>query len=339
MKTIRLFLMICLAALLFTPAALQAEDKKPRIGVSLPTTQQERWIRDEEAIRSIARKKQLDILVEMGNNNQMQQNLQIGRLLSQNIDVLILAPHDAVGAASMVRKAHNQGVKVISYDRLVLDPGVDVYITFDNEKVGELQALYLTEKAPRGDYIVLSGSPNDNNARLFRGGAMKVIEPLVEAGMVKIAADTPVIDWMPENAQKTVEKLLADGVRPVAVLAPNDSTAGGVIEALAAHGLAGKVPVSGQDADLEGARRIVEGLQSMTVFKDTRQLAAKAIDVAVEIFEKESWEDSVNARTATPDGKNEIPTILLEPVMVDKSNLQKILVDSQYLKQSEVFVE
>lgn len=334
MKILQVLLITALAALFLAPPLGAAEDKV-RIGISLPTARQERWGRDEDAMRALARKKQLELFVEVGNNNQMQQNLQIGRLLSQDIDVLILAPHDAVGAAAMVRKAHDQGVKVISYDRLVLDPNVDVYITFDNEKVGELQGRYLTERVPAGDYIILSGSPNDNNARFFKAGAMKFIEPLVAEGRIKIVADAPVIDWIPENAKKIVANVLLEGIEPDAILAPNDSSAGGAIEALAAKGLAGKIPISGQDADLEGAKRIARGLQSMTVFKDTRLLADKAIEIAQEIFEDSAWAEQVNA--STPVGQAGVPTILLEPILVDKSNLEKILIDSQYLNRDEVF--
>ncbi len=335
MKIISLLLLTVLTAVFFPPPGAAAENGQILLGVSLPTTQQQRWLRDAEAFATLAREKHIDIVVEMGNNNQMQQNLQIGRLLNRDIDVLILAPHDALGAASMVRKAHEAGVRVISYDRLVLNGDVDVYITFDNEKVGELQARYLTEKAPRGEYILLSGSPNDNNARLFKAGAMKVLEPLIAAGRITIAADAPVIDWIPENAKKIVEKLLAEGVRPAAILAPNDSTAGGVIEALAARGLAGKIPVSGQDADLEGARRIARGLQSMTVFKDTRLLADKAVEIALAMLEGGAWTSQANSQTS--DGQHKIPAILLEPVMVDRDNLEKILIGSQYLGRDEVF--
>ncbi len=335
MKLVRVFLIICFLAL-FCPA-LSGAAESFRVGVSLPTARDERWVRDAEAFRALALQKRLDLRMEVGDNNQMRQNLEIGRLLNQNIDVLILAPHDALGAVSMVRKAHEAGVRVISYDRLVLDATVDVYITFDNEKVGELQARYLTEAAPHGDYIVLSGSPNDNNARYFRAGAMKIIQPLADKGLIRIAADEPVIDWMPENAKKIVEEVMAAGIVPAAVLAPNDATAGGVVEALAAGGLAGKVPVSGQDADLVGARRIAQGLQAMTVFKDTRLLAAEAVEIALAMHRGEAWEARVNAKT--PVGSLEAATILLEPVMVDRGNLEKILIDGQYLKREDVFAE
>jgi D-xylose transport system substrate-binding protein len=182
---------------------------------------------------------------------------------------------------------------------------------------------------------VLAGSPTDNNAKLFHEGAMKFIQPLAQKGDIKIAMDQFVKDWQPSEAQKLCEQALtATGNKVDAVLAPNDGTAGGCIQALAAQHLAGKVPITGQDAELAGAIRVVQGTQSMTVFKDTRALAKKAIEMA---------EDLANGKAIDTQGKvvnnnkKDVPSVLLTPVIVTKDNLDQTLIASGYLKKEQVY--
>jgi D-xylose transport system substrate-binding protein len=187
---------------------------------------------------------------------------------------------------------------------------------------------------PKGNYLVLAGSPTDNNAKLFREGAMKYIQPLVDKGDIKVVHDEWVKDWQPSEAMKIAENALTANKNDIqAVLAPNDGTAGGVIQALAAQGLAGKVPVTGQDAELAAAKRIVEGIQSMTVFKDTRELGKAAIAAAIKMAKGESIESNGKVN----NNKIDVPSLLLTPIAVDKDNLDKVLIDSGYLKKEDVY--
>jgi D-xylose transport system substrate-binding protein len=310
--------------------------KGPKVGLSLPTLQEERWGRDRDAMTAEAKKLGIDLRVQVSNNDAAKQVSQCENLISQGVKVLVLAPHDATSASVIIDKAVKAGVKVISYDRLVMDSPHDYYyLSFDNVKVGELQGEFITKKAPKGTYIVLAGSPTDNNAKLFREGAMKFIQPLVTKGDVKIAMDQFIKDWQPSEAQKLCEQALtAIGNKVDAVLAPNDGTAGGCIQALAAQGLAGKVPITGQDAELTGAIRVVQGTQSMTVYKDTRALAQKAIEMA---FDLANGKPIDTGGKTVNNNKKDVPSVLLDPIIVTKDNLDEVLIKSGYLKKEQVY--
>lgn len=311
-----------------------APAKKIKVGLSLPTQREERWVRDKEKMEQIAAEKGIELIVKVSDANMQEQITQVESLLTQGIDVLILAPHDAAAAATLVEKANKEGIPVISYDRLITNTDkLDIYLSFDNVKVGELQGKYITEKVPEGNYIIMSGAPTDNNAKLFKAGAMKYIQPLIDAGKIKVIAEQAVENWVPENALKIVEAALSANNNEVdAILAPNDGTAGAAIQALAAQGLAGKVPITGQDAEKAAAKRIMEGTQSMTIFKDTRELGAAAIDIAVQLAKGEK----VATNGEVDNGKIAVPSVLLEPKIVTKDNLKEVLVDSGYISEADL---
>ncbi len=309
-------------------------EEKITVGLSLPTQREERWVRDKEKMEAVAEEMGIELLVKVADANMQEQITQVEALLSQGIDVLILAPHDASAAASLVEKANQEGVPVISYDRLITNTDkLDVYLSFDNVKVGELQGKYITEQIPEGKYIIMSGAPTDNNAKLFKEGAMKYIQPLIDSGKIEVIAEQAVDNWVPENALKIVEAALAANDNEVdAILAPNDGTAGGAIQALTAQGLAGQVPITGQDAEKSAAKRIVEGTQSMTIFKDTRELGQEAINLAVKLAKGES----ISPNGQVDNGAFEVPSVLLEPKVVTADNLQEILVDSGYITEADL---
>ena len=336
-STMKTMIRIFLSMLMFAAAGCGGAGnavKKVRVGVSLPTQREERWVRDGDQLKSDAQANNLDLRLQISDNDAARQVSQCENLIAQGIDVLILAPHDATSAGVIVEKAHRSGIKVISYDRLVLDADVDLYVSFDNVKVGELQGQYLTGLVPKGNYVVLGGAPTDNNAKLFKGGAMKIIQPLVDKGDIKIVMDQWVKDWQPAEAMKLMENALTANRNNIqGVLAPNDGTASGVIQALAAQSLEGKVPVTGQDAELSAAQRIVQGKQTMTIFKDTRALATTAVQAAMKMVKGEN----PGANSRVNNGKIDVPSILLTPIAVDAKNLDKVLVDSGYLKHEDVY--
>jgi D-xylose transport system substrate-binding protein len=317
-------------------AGPRAEAAGVKIGLSLPTQREERWVKDKQVMEAEAKKRGIDLRVQVTDNDAGKQVAQCENLISQGVKVLILAPHDASSAAVIVDKATRAGIKVVSYDRLVLGSPADYYyLSFDNLKVGELQGEFITKKVPKGTYLVLAGSPTDNNAKLFREGAMKFIKPLADKGDIRIVMDQFVKDWQPAEAQKLCEQALtANQNRIDAVLAPNDGTAGGCIQALAAQGLAGKIPITGQDAELAGAIRIVQGTQSMTIFKDTRELGKKAIEMAQDLAEGKAID--TQGKTVSNNVKP-IPSVLLTPQVVTKENLDSMLVQTGYLKKEQVY--
>lgn len=320
----------------FLLAAPTARAAGVKVGLSLPTQREERWVKDKLTMEAEAKKRGIDLRVQVTDNDAGKQVAQCENLISQGVKVLILAPHDASSASVIIDKAAKAGIKVVSYDRLVTDSPLDYYyLSFDNVKVGELQGEFITKKVPRGSYIVLAGSPTDNNAKLFREGAMKFIGPLAQKGDIKVVMDQFVKDWQPSEAQKLCEQALTANQNKIdAVLAPNDGTAGGCIQALAAQGLAGKVPITGQDAELAGAIRIVQGTQSMTVFKDTRELGKKAIEMALALAEGKPVD--TQGKTVF-NNKKPVPSVLLTPIIVARDNLEDVLVKSGYLKKEQVF--
>jgi D-xylose transport system substrate-binding protein len=320
------------ATLLARPA--HAADVK--VGLSLPTQREERWVKDKQVMEAEAKKNGIDLRVQVTDNDASKQVAQCENLISQGVKVLILAPHDASSAAVIISKAAKAGIAVISYDRLVTNSPLDYhYLSFDNLKVGELQGEYITKVAPKGNYIVLAGSPTDNNAKLFREGAMKYLKPLADKGDIKIVMDQFVKDWQPSEAQKLCEQALTANKNKIdAVLAPNDGTAGGCIQALAAQGLAGKVPITGQDAELAGAIRIIHGTQSITIFKDTRELGKMAIQMARDLAAGKPID--TQGRTVN-NGKKDVPSVLLTPVVVTRDNLDQLLISSGYLSHEQVY--
>lgn len=309
---------------------------RPLVGLSLPTQREERWVRDKQAMEAEAKRLGVDLRVQVTDNDAARQVAQCENLIAQGVRVLILAPHDASSASVIVEKAARAGIPVISYDRLVMDSPRDYfYLSFDNEKVGELQGTYLVGRVKQGNLVVLAGSPTDNNARMFRAGAMRVISPLVKPGGLRIVMDQAVKDWQPAEAQRLMEQALtATGNHVDGVLAPNDGTAGGVIQALAAQHLAGRVPVTGQDAELTAAIRIVQGTQSMTVFKDTRVLGRKAIEMALAMAQGKRID---TGGVSVNNNKHAIPSVLLAPVVVTRENLDAVLIRSGYLRREQVY--
>lgn len=307
---------------------------KIRIGFSMDTLKEERWQRDRDHFVARAAELGAEVLVQAANGDDAVQIQQSENLLTQGIDVLVIAPHNAEVAASIVGSAKRQGVPVISYDRLIRNSDVDLYVSFDNVKVGETQARYLIDRAPRGNYVLIGGSPTDNNARLFRQGQMNVLQPAIDRGDIRIATDQWAREWLPSEALKHTENALTQAKNNVAaVVASNDGTAGGAIRALEEQGLAGRVLVSGQDAELAALQRIVAGTQSMTVYKPVYQLARRGAEAAVALARGES----VEPNSTVNNGFKDVPSILLESITVDQSNVVSTVIKDGYLKMEDVY--
>lgn len=314
--------------------ANQAPAKKIKIGFSLPTLKEARYPIDKDSFVKAAQDLGAEILVQTANNDETLQKSQVEDLITQGINVLVLDPQNAVSAADLVNEAHNAKIKVISYDRLIMNADVDAYVSFDNEKVGELQGEYITKQVAKGNYFVFAGAPTDNNATLFKKGAMKFIQPLVDKGDIKVLFDQPVPDWDPAKAMTMAENALTANKNNVnAILAPNDGTAGGIIQALAEQKLAGKVVVTGQDSELAGIKRIVAGTQSMTVFKDVRTEAQETAKLAVEMAKGQA--PTLNSKVNNQ--KIDVPSLLLTPIVVTKDNIDKVLVDSGWFTKAQVY--
>ena len=305
------------------------------IGLSLDTLREERWQRDRDMFVARCRELGARVLVQAANNNEVVQNAQAENLLTQGVDVLVVAPHNSKTAATIVESAHRSGVPVIAYDRLINDSDVDLYISFDNERVGELQAGYAVQRAPRGRYVLIGGSPADNNALLYHKGQMNVLKPRVDRREIEIVTDQYAADWQPVEALKIMENALTRSDNRVdAVVAANDGLAGGAIQALAEQGLAGKVVVTGQDAELSACQRVVAGTQSMTIYKPIRKLARKAAEIAVAMARKQPI-GTVADRL--DNGFKQVPSLLIEPVAVDRNNLASTVIADGFHPLDQIY--
>ncbi|HET6670854.1 MAG TPA: substrate-binding domain-containing protein [Pyrinomonadaceae bacterium] len=306
-----------------------------KIGFSMDTLKEERWQRDKDLIEKRAKELGVEVNVQVANGDDNLQIKQAENLLTQGVDVLIVAPHNGEIAASIVEAAHRQGVKVISYDRLIQNSDVDLYISHQVVKMGEMQAKYLLDHVNKkpANFIIVGGSPTDHNAILLHEGQMNILKPAVDRGDVKIVADQYAKEWQASAALNIVENALTRANNQVdAVVASNDGTARGVVQALQGQNLAGKVLVSGQDADLASLKLIVEGTQTMTVYKSIQPLANGAVAAAIKLARGEN----VDTTDTIDNGFKKVPAILLEPVAVDRNNLLDTVVKDGYHKLEDI---
>ncbi|MFL6229294.1 MAG: sugar ABC transporter substrate-binding protein [Pyrinomonadaceae bacterium] len=309
--------------------ARKGPNDKVKIGFSMDTLKEERWTRDHELVEKHAKELGADIEIAVANGDDRIQLNQVEGMLTKGVDVLIVAPHNGVAAAAIVEAAHRQNVPVISYDRLIRNADVDLYVSSQVVKIGEMQAQYLLDHVGKkpANFVIVGGSPTDNNALLLHQGQMNVLQPAIDRGDVKIVKDDYAKEWLADEALKIVENALTQSNNKVdAVVASNDGTARGAISALDQQGLAGKVLVSGQDADLASLRFILTGQQTMTVYKPIKPLADAAVEAALKLARGEAvaTHDKVN------NGKLDVPSILLDLVAVDKTNITTTIVKDGY---------
>jgi D-xylose transport system substrate-binding protein len=311
--------------------------QRPLIGLSMDTLKEERWQIDRDLFTQAAQDAGADVLVQSANSNHVVQMQNVESLITQKVDVLVIIPKDAAAMARGVELAHAANIPVLSYDRLITGCDLDLYLTFDNVKVGELQAQFLAERIPPGGklrLIRIYGAKTDNNAKLFKQGQDNILNPLIAAGKVEVLFEDWAEDWKPENAKKITNAAITKiGPNFDAILASNDGTAGGAIQALTEEGLAGKITVTGQDADLAACQRIAQGTQAMTVYKPIQTIATRAADLALKLARRKP----VIAKDAVNNGQIDVPSVLLEITAVTKENLRDTVVKDGFRKESDVF--
>lgn len=316
-----------------TSPARQQQQQVLQIGLLLDDVH-ERWEKDRELFIARAKEVGADVLVRAAEGDHARQVKLATELLDAGVKALVVVPHDMEKAGEIVQLAKQRKVPVVSYDRLIRNADIDLYASFDPAKVGEMQANYVLALAPKGAYVLMGGSPTDHNAQLIREGQMKVLGPAIKRRDVRLVADPWADGWRPAEARRLTDEALTKARGSItAVLASNDGTAGGVIQALDARGLAGKVLVTGQDAEIEGLRRIVAGTQVMTVYKPIRSLANLAARNAVRLAEGEA----VYTATSVDNGFKKVPAMLLEPIVVDKGNLEYTVISDGFQKRNDVF--
>ena len=312
----------------------QAQQKPEiKIGFSLEAVKGERWQTDVDEFQLRAQQLGAQTIVRSANGDDDLQFEQVKGLLNAGIDVLVLLPHDFEKASRIVDAAHARHVPVISYDRLVHNAHVDIYIGFDLYSVGVLQAQCLAQHAPKGNYILLGGSPLDPNSKVVRAGQMSVLQPLIDSGDIKILADMWVPEWSATQAYMLVTQAMHDLKAPLtAIVASNDATAGGAIQALEDNNLSGKVLVTGQDADLAAVVRLFDGTQLVTIYKPLAGEARTAAEAAVALARHTNVETS----TTVPNGVHATKAILLTPISVTRQNAKDTVFKDGFQKVETV---
>jgi D-xylose transport system substrate-binding protein len=313
-----------------------ASREKPVVGLSLDTLKEERWQRDRDTFIEEAKKLGATVLVQSANSDDTRQVRDVEALITRKVDVLVIVPHNGEAMTRAVKSANDAKIPVIAYDRLILNANIDYYLTFDNVKVGEAQGSYAAARLPTGRkarIVRIYGAPTDNNAKLFKQGQDNILEPLIKSGKVEVVHEDWALDWKPENAKKIMNAAITKAGRNIdAVVASNDGTAGGAIQALLEEQIAGKVLVTGQDADLAACQRILRGTQSMTVYKPLKNLAGLAARVAVDVAK-----GNKPATTSSLDnGVKKVPSIFEKIVSVDKENLMSTVIADGFHKAADL---
>lgn len=307
------------------------EPEKLQIGMCFDSFIIERWQRDRDIFVSTARELGAQVNVQSANGEADEQVRQVQYFIDKDVDVIVIIGIDTDSLAEVILKAKNAGIKVIAYDRPIHNANVDLYISFDNRKVGTMMGEALAEEVPEGGKVLmLEGSPTDSNV------------PEVEAGFLEVmeAHDISIIDqmyadgWLAELAGAYVYDNFEKVAQADAIMCGNDNIATAVVRALAELRLAGKIPICGQDADLEGCQRIVEGTQTMTVYKPVEKLAKQAAEYAVKLGEGEK----IEAEDTMFDGKYTVPYVKLEPISVNRDNLDDVVIADGFHLKEDVYL-
>ncbi|TXH25297.1 MAG: sugar ABC transporter substrate-binding protein [Elusimicrobia bacterium] len=320
-------------------AAPSQAQRRPLIGLSFDTLKEERWQRDRDAIIARAKALGADTIDLAANSNDTQQIRDVESLITSRVSVLIVVPHNGAAMAKAVALAHAAHIPVIAYDRLIPDSDLDFYITFDAVKIGALQARYLIDHLPtpgRGRIVRLHGAKTDHNAHLLKQGQDEVLKPLIDRGDIVVSHEDWVDEWKPENAKRIVNAALSRvAIMAMAtpiitgILAPNDGTALGSVQALLEEGQVGpaaagkpKVVITGQDAELAACQRILAGTQTMTIYKPLSALAARAAEIA---FAMASGQPVI-ANAEIDNGRRKVPAFYIDVIAVDETNLMATVV-------------
>ncbi len=303
------------------------------IGLCMDSLILERWQIDRDVFMARAKELGAEVIVQNAGSDSNEQVSQIKYLIDQDVDVLVIVANDSDALVQVVSMAKKKGIKVISYDRIIRKGNVDLYITFDNDRVGELMGEAIAQKVPIGNYIIINGNKQDYNAIEFNKGYMKALDSGIKNGNIKIVNEVWSENWNETEAIKCVEETIAKGIKIDAIIAANDTLAQAVIEVLSEHRLAGKVSVVGGDADLAACQRVVEGLQLMTVYKPIVRMAQDAAEAAVKMGKGEV----VHGNVLFNDGTFDVPALKEYSTEVTKANMVDIVVRSNFHRSEDIY--
>jgi len=320
---------LTLAAILTASVSNFALAEGKTVGVSWSNFQEERWKTDEAAIKAALEAAGDNYVSADAQSSSTKQLADIEALIAQGVDALIILAQDTQAVIPAVQAAADENIPVIAYDRLIEDPRA-FYLTFDNVEVGRMEARAVFEAAPKGRYVMIKGSPTDPNSDFLRGGQQEILQAAIDAGDIEIVGEAYTDGWLPANAQRNMEQILTETNNGVdAVVASNDGTAGGVVAALTAQGMAG-IPVSGQDGDHAALNRVASGTQTVSVWKDARDLGKNAGEIAGQLAGGTMVDGIDGAVKFTTPGGIEMNAKFLAPVPITKDNLS-VVVDAGWI--------
>lgn len=314
------------------PANYENEtEERIQIGLSFDSFVIERWQKDRDVFVYTAQELGAEVNVQNANGDVEKQISQLEYFIEKDMDVIVIIAVDSQAFKDVVKKAKDAGIKIVAYDRLLIDSDVDLYISFDNEKVGSLMAQTLKDNIPRGGNIItIFGPTTDHNVQLAEQGFNEVMK---DAGL-NVVYSVNAVNWLAEEAYYAVYDALKITPDIDGVFCGNDNLATEAVRALSENRLAGSVVVTGQDADLAACQRIVEGTQTMTVYKPVDKLAKAAAEYAIKLAKGEN----IDVNTTINDGTYDVPYVKLEPIGVNKDNLDEVIIEGGFQKRDEVYL-
>jgi D-xylose transport system substrate-binding protein len=310
------------------------KDDTIKIGFIYETMTVERWQRDRDIFVAKAENLGAEVIVKDAYEDSDRQR-EIGiEMINQGVDVLVIVAFDKDSLKDLVKYAHSHNVKVIAYDRMIRDADIDFYISFDNTEVGRLMGESAVDKVPEGNYLILNGSQRDNNSFMLNDGYHSVLEPFVQKGAINIIGETWIDAWRDEGSYDFVSKILNSGEKIDAIIAANDQLAEGAITALSENRLAGKVFVTGQDAELGACQRIVEGTQGSTVYKPIDILAEEAARIAVKMAE----DGDISSYEEMANGPYTVRCKIFQPQIVTADNIDDTVIKDGFFTAEQVYI-
>ncbi|RLD73230.1 MAG: hypothetical protein DRJ10_18070 [Bacteroidetes bacterium] len=329
LSNVTFFLLILI---FFISCTEQKSDLK--IGFLVDSFEISRWQKDRKYFIEKVNELGAEVIVKSANGDDAVQYSQALELIEQGVKVLVVVATNTNTAAAIVRDAHKKDVKVIAYARVIKNCDLDYLITFNVEKIGELQADYILNKVPKGNYVLINGDKSDINAIIEHDGVMKSLKPQIENGNIKLIYDTYIEAWSPKDAEFTMNKVIELSDEKIdAVIVGNDGMAGGVYSALANYGLSGEVFITGLDAEAIACKRILNGDQAMTVYMSIRKLAYANAELAVTLAKNKEIKEKLSFIN---NGRIDVPSIVLEPQAVDKSNIESTVIAEEFLTMEEI---
>ncbi len=311
----------------------QEKQLVPKIGLLMANYIDVRWYKDQQFFEEKVKDLGAVLMMRDASNDPNNQLKQAIELIDSGVQVLVVIPVDSKAAGAIVPVAHKKGVKVISYDRLILDSDIDYYISFNSVLVGEYMAKYVTEIKPNGRYIFINGPKTDNNSLLINKGVMNVLQPYINKGEIDLVFNKFLYEWIELDAYLTIEEYFNYTKEIDAIITGADILARGVLMSLDKWGLSGEVLLTGQNGDLQAIYDILDGRQTMTMYKSLKTLGQKSAEIAVKVAKNEEieWSEKIY------NGKKEVPSILFDPVLVDKNNIRETVIADGHLTEEQVY--